>query len=141
MTLPDQGDAAAGPGAGWNTLELGLAAADTAAVRRWAEAVLTGLGEDDLTDALLVISELAANVFDHALLPARLRLRHSCDPCVVSIAAEDASPSLPSLVPPTHDSVRNRGMVLVDCLCADWGVARRVTGKTVWAVLPCAAAS
>ncbi|WP_329792185.1 ATP-binding protein [Lentzea sp. DG1S-22] len=112
-----------------------------AKVRRWAQSMLCELSEDDLVDVLLVVSELASNVFDHARFPARLRLRKSAEPCVVSIVAEDSSPDLPRLRPATPDSVRSRGMVIVEKLSERWGVVRRLTGKSVWAVMPCAAIS
>ncbi|MFD9701211.1 ATP-binding protein [Lentzea sp. NPDC059081] len=126
------------PGDGWNTFELICGVPDIAKVRRWVQAMLSDLVEDDLVDVLLVVSELASNVFDHARFPARLRLRKSAEPCLVSIVAEDSSPALPRLRPPTLDSVRNRGLVIVEGLSERWGVVRHLTGKSVWAVMPCA---
>ncbi|WP_053733891.1 ATP-binding protein [Nocardia sp. NRRL S-836] len=108
-------------------------------MRRWAESLLSDLVEDDLVDVLLVVTELAANVFDHALFPARLKLRMSAEPCVVSIVAEDASPDLPQLKPSSTESVRSRGLVLVDQLSEQWGTVRRAVGKSVWAVMRCTA--
>jgi anti-sigma regulatory factor (Ser/Thr protein kinase) len=101
--------------------------------------VLSRLHEDDLVDVLLVITELAANVYDHAQFPARLKLRRSVEPCLVNIVAEDASPASPQLQPSAADSVRGRGLIIVDQLSRRWGVARRVVGKCVWAVVPCPA--
>ncbi|KOV85597.1 hypothetical protein ADL03_14665 [Nocardia sp. NRRL S-836] len=120
-------------------MELVRAVPDTAKVRRWAESLLSDLVEDDLVDVLLVVTELAANVFDHALFPARLKLRMSAEPCVVSIVAEDASPDLPQLKPSSTESVRSRGLVLVDQLSEQWGTVRRAVGKSVWAVMRCTA--
>ncbi|MEU7481722.1 ATP-binding protein [Lentzea sp. NPDC042327] len=125
---------------GWHTLELVSAVPDTAKIRRWTRSILGDLGEDDLLDVLMVITELAANVFDHARLPARLRLRRSDEPCVVNVVAEDASPDSPLLRPSTPDSVRGRGMVIVNRLAERWGVVHRTVGKAVWAVIPCAPA-
>ena len=122
-------------------MELVSAVPDTADVRRWAQSILSDLVEDDLVDVLLVINELASNIFDHARLPARLKLRKTADPCVVSIVAEDSSPVLPRLRPSTPDSVRSRGLVLVDRLSERWGAVRRLAGKSVWAVIPCATVS
>ncbi|HEX7303008.1 ATP-binding protein [Lentzea sp.] len=127
----------ADPGGEWSTRELVRDVDDIAEVRRWARPVLRDLVEDDLVDVLLVISELVSNVFDHARFPARLMLRTSADPCVVTIVAEDSSPAMPRLRSPALDSVRNRGLVIVDKLSERWGVVRRATGKSVWAVVPC----
>ncbi|MET9225804.1 ATP-binding protein [Lentzea sp. NPDC003310] len=143
MTPAERGDAAPDAGADgeWHALELVSAVTETADVRRWARALLTDLVEDDLVDVLLVVTELASNVFDHARFPARLRLRRTDDPCVVSIVAEDASPDLPRLRPSTPDSVRSRGLVIVERLSERWGVIRRLAEKSVWAVVPCTTVS
>ncbi|ANZ43255.1 hypothetical protein BBK82_34675 [Lentzea guizhouensis] len=139
--MPAEQRTAATGADGWSTLELVSAVPDTAKVRRWAECVLADLVEDDLVDVLLVLTELASNVFDHARFPARLKLRRSAEPCVVSIVAEDASPVMPRMQPSTPDSVRSRGLVIVNQLSEQWGVVRRPAGKSVWAVMPCATVS
>ncbi|RDI18430.1 ATP-binding protein [Lentzea flaviverrucosa] len=128
-----------GPADAWLTLELADTAPDTGKVRRWVESVLPGLHEDDLLDVLLVITELVSNVYDHARFPARLKLRKSADPCSVSIITEDASPMLPEMQPSSPGSVRGRGLIMVDKLSEQWGVARQAIGKRVWAVVPCPA--
>lgn len=110
---------------------------DVGRVRRWAEATLSGLHKDELVDVLLVVTELVSNVYDHARFPARVRLRKSDEPCVVTIAVEDASPATPVLHPCSPDSVRSRGLVLVNQLTKQWGVVRRAVGKSVWALVPC----
>ncbi len=127
------------PVEGWHTLDLGDTAPDTGKARRWAQSVLPRLDEDDLVDVLLVITELVANVYDHAQFPARLKLRRSAEPCLVNIVAEDASPASPQLQSSAIDSVRGRGLIIVDQLSRPWGVARRAVGKCVWAVVPCPA--
>ncbi|MGW6929749.1 ATP-binding protein [Lentzea sp. NPDC054927] len=118
-------------------LELDRDVADLSRVRRWTEASLSGIHQDELVDVLLVVTELVANVYDHARFPARLRLRKSAEPCVVQIAVEDASPSAPALQPLSSDSVRGRGLVLVNQLAKQWGVVQRALGKSVWALVPC----
>lgn len=123
----------------WHTLELADTVPDTGRVRRWAESVLANLHEDDLLDVLLVITELVSNVYDHARFPARLRLRRSARPCTVDVFAEDASSALPRLRPSSPGSARGRGLIMVDKLSRQWGVARRAAGKCVWAVVPCPA--
>jgi anti-sigma regulatory factor (Ser/Thr protein kinase) len=120
-------------------LELLETVPDTGKVRRWAQSVLSTLHEDDLLDVLLVITELVSNVYDHGRFPARVKLRRSAKPCEVSIVSEDASAAAPQLRPSSPDSVRGRGLVMVDQLSKKWGVARRAVGKCVWAVVPCPA--
>lgn len=110
---------------------------DLGRVRRWTEATLANLHKDELVDVLLVVTELVSNVYDHARFPARVRLRHSAEPCVVTVAVEDASPSAPVLRPFSPDSVRSRGLVIVDRLTKRWGIAKRAVGKSVWALIPC----
>ncbi|SER46144.1 Anti-sigma regulatory factor (Ser/Thr protein kinase) [Lentzea xinjiangensis] len=127
------------PADGWHTLELVDADPDTGKVRRWTRSVLSNLHEDDLLDVLMVVTELVSNVYDHARLPARLKLRRSGAPCAVDIVSEDASSVPPQLRPSTPGSVRGRGLIMVDQLSKQWGVARRAVGKCVWAVVPCPA--
>lgn len=122
---------------GWHALDLTPATPDTGTVRRWTQSVLSTLHEDDLVDVLLVVTELVTNVYDHASFPARLKLRRSADPCLVDIVTEDASPAAPRLKQATPDSVRSRGLVIVDRLSRQWGVARQAVGKRVWAIVPC----
>lgn len=120
-----------------HVLELDREVADLGRVRRWTEAALSGIHQDELADVLLVVTELVSNVYDHARFPARVRLRKSGEPCVVKVAVEDASPSAPVLRPSSPDSVRGRGMVIVNRLAEQWGVVQRAIGKSVWALIPC----
>ncbi|WP_170068008.1 ATP-binding protein [Lentzea guizhouensis] len=118
-------------------LELNSDVADIAEVRRWARSALPELHEDDLMDVQLVVTELVSNVYDHGRFPARLELAGTGRPDGVTVMVEDASPTLPKLRPSSPDSVRGRGLVLVDQLSEKWGVTPRTTGKAVWAVVPC----
>ncbi|MDX8146908.1 ATP-binding protein [Lentzea sp. BCCO 10_0061] len=120
-----------------HVLELDRDATDLGRIRRWTEAALPGVHQDELVDVLLVVTELVSNVYDHARFPARLRLRKSAEPCTVTIAVEDASPSKPVLQPVSPDSVRSRGLVIVNQLAKQWGVVQRRVGKSVWALVPC----
>ncbi|ANZ36057.1 hypothetical protein BBK82_08225 [Lentzea guizhouensis] len=124
-----------------HVLELDVEVADLGGVRRWAESTLVGLHPDDLVDVLLVITELVSNVYDHARFPARLQLRKSDMPCVVTVSVEDVSPTAPVLRPPSTDSPRGRGLVIVNQIAKQWGAAQRVIGKSVWALIPCSLTS
>ena len=120
-----------------HVLELDRGAADLGRIRRWTEAALPGVHQDELVDVLLVVTELVSNVYDHARFPARLRLRRSAKPCTVTISVEDASSANPVLRPVSPDSVRSRGLVIVNQLAKQWGVVQQRVGKSVWALIPC----
>ncbi|MEU5734290.1 ATP-binding protein [Streptomyces antimycoticus] len=87
--------------------------------------------------ALLVLSELITNAVRHARVPGRqieTRYLHQGDK--VRIEVHDAADQLPKLRTPTPESVRGRGLVLVETLADQWGVTPRpAVGKAVWAVL------
>ena len=118
-------------------LELEQEVADLGKVRRWTEAVLAGMHQDEIIDVLLVVTELVTNVYDHAQFPARLRVQKSTEPCVVTVSVEDASSTAPVLRPFSPNSVRSRGLVIVNQLTKQWGTAKRAAGKVVWALIPC----
>ncbi|AEM88411.1 ATP-binding region ATPase domain protein [Streptomyces violaceusniger Tu 4113] len=87
--------------------------------------------------ALLVLSELITNAVRHARVPGRqieTRYLHQGDK--VRLEVHDAADQLPKLRTPTPESVRGRGLVLVESLADHWGVTpRAAVGKAVWAVL------
>ncbi|MFJ6592012.1 ATP-binding protein [Streptomyces violaceusniger] len=87
--------------------------------------------------ALLVLSELITNAVRHARVPGRqieTRYLHQGDK--LRLEVHDAADQLPKLRTPTPESVRGRGLVLVETLADQWGVTpRAAVGKAVWAVL------
>lgn len=111
----------------------------TAAVRHRAASILTALAEDHLHAVQLVVSELLANGHDHAGGARGVRLWHQRNPCRVRVEVDDASHRPPVLRAPTPQSLRGRGLVLVDQVARDWGCTSRPYGKTVWAVIDCTA--
>jgi anti-sigma regulatory factor (Ser/Thr protein kinase) len=108
-------------------------------IRRWCRQVLTHLGDRHLDDVLLAAMELIANAYDHGGGPRRVRVGHSRRPCWVRVEVEDHSPERPVVRPGHLDQVRGRGLILVDRLADEWGVADRpvLGGKCVWAVIGC----
>jgi anti-sigma regulatory factor (Ser/Thr protein kinase) len=92
--------------------------------------------EDAGEDALLVISELIANVIDHARTPFRLTV-HPDDPIgpTLQVAVEDSSTALPVQQPYEPYAVRGRGLQIVDQIATRWGYQTHHNGKTVWATL------
>ena len=106
---------------------------DLAEVRRWTGEVLSDLGEDEITDAKLVVSELVTNAYEHGQHPLHVRLHRARD--LIRIEVTDLSPQVPVVGRSSVRVTRGRGMVLVDKLCRQWGAVRHAVGKTVWAVL------
>jgi two-component sensor histidine kinase len=112
-------------------------------VRRWVRTILTSwnIGVDHAEDVMLVITELVANVVDHAA--TRMTVTINQDPGVVSVAVSDASNLLPRLQPLSSRAVRGRGLQLVDALSVRWGATplRPGPGKQVWAQIACSEVS
>lgn len=85
-------------------------------------------------DAVLVVSELAANALTHAGSSYRLRL--SADDRVLRIEVDDAGSGTPEPQPLTDTEEHGRGLHLVGALAASWGMEAAATGgKRVWAEL------
>ncbi|WP_395695617.1 response regulator [Nocardioides sp.] len=98
--------------------------------------------EEPLDDALLVVSELAANALTHARSSYRLRL--SASRAALRIEVDDAGAGTPEPQPLTDTEEHGRGLHLVDALAASWGMeAAETGGKRVWAelALPATAAA
>ncbi|MEV0093290.1 ATP-binding protein [Streptomyces sp. NPDC050738] len=88
----------------------------------------------------LVVAELAANAVAHCRTAGRdFRLYLAVDPdrfAVLRVELSDAcADTRPAPRPclPDDDAEGGRGLVLVEALSLDWGVADRPYGKTVWA--------
>jgi anti-sigma regulatory factor (Ser/Thr protein kinase) len=111
------------------------------AVRGWARHVLTGLGDDHLTDVLIVAVELVTNALEHGGGPRSVRLKRDYGTCVVHIAVEDSNtaqltPGVSRFGVAAH---RGRGLLMVNAASRLWGVRLdEVRGrKTVWTELGC----
>lgn len=79
-----------------------------------------------IADAELVVSELVTNAVRSGALTVRvaLELHHGH----LDLAVADDGPGWPTLVRPTVDDVRGRGLVLVDALAEQWTAEAIETG-------------
>jgi anti-sigma regulatory factor (Ser/Thr protein kinase) len=105
----------------------------TRAARTFVEGHLVDHDLDHLVnDVVLVMSELATNAVQHAGTPYAVMLS-SADGSV-RLEVRDGSSSGPTLVDASPSDLRGRGLLIVDALSRDWGVAATASGeKAVWA--------
>ncbi|MFR9801197.1 ATP-binding protein [Pseudonocardia sp. RS010] len=74
---------------------------------------------EDAEDVLLVVTELAANVVDHAGTPFEITLHREPGALHVSVRDECTTPPVPRGQDP-HAS-RGRGLLVVQAVSRDWG--------------------
>jgi DNA-binding NarL/FixJ family response regulator len=105
------------------------------AARQFVKRKLTEWGIDEpLDDALLVVSELAANALTHAHSSYRVRLAAS--DLALRIEVDDGGAGTPEPQPLTDTEEHGRGLHLVGALAASWGMESAGSGgKRVWAEL------
>jgi hypothetical protein len=109
------------------------------AARTFVRDALRSWGVRDVDDlAELLTDELVNNVVCHvgSLMEVRARRRKSS----IRIEVDDASTQPPVQRNPDGFDERGRGILLVERLAADWGVAVHDNGKTIWFELPLATA-
>ncbi|MFJ4096764.1 ATP-binding protein [Kitasatospora sp. NPDC089913] len=88
-----------------------------------------------LADALLVVTELAANVVQHTDGPGRLTL--TCHRHGIGIDVSDTSRTAPTVLPLSSENVHGRGLLLVAALTDSLTLTLDAgSGKTVHALLP-----
>ncbi|MGW0517291.1 MULTISPECIES: ATP-binding protein [unclassified Crossiella] len=114
---------------------LEVSAAACRQARLLVRATLAGWGVTGtvVEDAMLVANELVANVVDHAQGPLRLELLPRTGGVLIRVS--DGSPTPPRLHRGPVDSVRRRGLQLVEALSVRWGHQPTGQGKIVWAEL------
>ena len=87
-----------------------------------------------LDDALIVVSELAANAITHAGSDYRVRL--SSTQRSVRIEVRDGGAGTPEPQPQSLTSEHGRGLLMVAAIAASWGIERSEgRRKLVWAEL------
>lgn len=120
-----------------SALVLESSPASVADARRWVERFLesAGVSESCIDDAVLIVSELASNairhgngdVVCHAVLLDQGR-------CCISVL--DGGTGQPQIVQRSVEDVGGLGLVIVEQLAVQWGIAEFQGGKAVFAVVP-----
>jgi anti-sigma regulatory factor (Ser/Thr protein kinase) len=94
--------------------------------------------EDLAETAVLLVTELVANVVRHARATTAMRLRlHACRSGLL-IEVHDGDPCHPRPRTPAALDESGFGFVLVEALADKWGVRETPLGKAVWAELDAA---
>jgi anti-sigma regulatory factor (Ser/Thr protein kinase) len=104
-------------------------------IRAWVRACLLGRPAEVVADALLLVTELASNAYEHGGGTVGLRLSFPSSGGIARFEVDDRSDRLPPQTPPlvSPEAVRGRGLMLVASLSTAWGVVRGTEHKTVWA--------
>jgi anti-sigma regulatory factor (Ser/Thr protein kinase) len=120
-----------------SALVLASSAASVAEARRWTQRFLesAGVHATCIDDAVLIVSELVSNAVRHGtgdivchavlLNPGR---------CCISVL--DGGTGQPQVVQRAVDDVGGLGLVIVEQLAVEWGIAEFQGGKAVFAVVP-----
>jgi anti-sigma regulatory factor (Ser/Thr protein kinase) len=103
--------------------------------RAWIDAFLAERAVEDTVrdDTQLVVSELVTNALMHGDGP--LVLRASITGAAVQVSVTDSGDDLPEVLPLDPTRIGGLGLIVVDRVASDWGVAPFPGGKTVWAAL------
>lgn len=105
-----------------------------AAARRFVSASLLTAGETRLlTDASLVVSEMATNAVRHA--GSAFRVTVSRRGSAVRIGVEDVDAEPPRLRAASPEALGGRGVAIVEDVAGRWGWEATAEGKRVWAEL------
>ncbi|MFD8965025.1 ATP-binding protein [Streptomyces sp. NPDC059568] len=100
---------------------------------------LAGWGLSELEDsAVLIVSELLSNAGLHAKVTPEqiIETRYFRSSGALRIEVHDGSSDRPQPRTPDPEATDGRGLLLVDALADEWGVADRAgPGKMIWAAL------
>lgn len=105
--------------------------------RRMAEGVacLRWDFPDLVAPATLIVSELVANVVDHAHTMMTLTVAHRGSHLHLAVHDGASAPSVARTSAGGAVALRGRGLLLVQGTAATWGCDREGDGKIVWATL------
>jgi hypothetical protein len=113
--------------------ELGSPGEARALIR--AACLAWGVDDGVRDDAELVVSELVANVVDHAGTRCTLDVSKSDEGLLIEVRDFYSCPS-PQARPVDPLARRGRGLQVVAAVSSRWGVTPFPDGKSVWALLP-----
>ncbi|NYD42738.1 SpoIIE family protein phosphatase [Nocardioides panaciterrulae] len=103
-------------------------------VRSWAEGWLAAqVAVEHRDDVLLVVSELMTNAVRQADGAVRTTLQ--AEDRGVRVEVFDRGHRMPVLSDTDLDATGGRGLLMIEAVCAEWGVVEELEGKTVWARL------
>jgi anti-sigma regulatory factor (Ser/Thr protein kinase) len=115
------------------TVDLQPTARSIPTARRMVGELLTAwAAPHDRQDAELLVTELVANVVDHAGGESVLTLEVTLSGVWLRIAVVDGSAIRPVVQQLDHEAVRGRGMQLVEAIADRWGAEDHQGGKRVW---------
>lgn len=80
-------------------------------------------------DCELVVSELMANVVQHARTPVTVRLVVDT---ILRVEVHDGSSIVPAMAEAAGDAESGRGLFIVEALSSAWGISPTPAGKCVW---------
>ena len=115
------------------SIDLPPTAASVPVARRLVRQLLLGWGaRQDRDDAALLVTELVANVVDHVGGTSCLTLEATCSEDWLRLGVVDCSPTRPAVRDLDPESVRGRGLHMVELLADRWGCEDHRDGKRVW---------
>jgi serine/threonine-protein kinase RsbW len=103
------------------------------AARHFVRETMAGQSSETIDAAELMTSELASNCVRHAQTEFELVVRTGRE---IRVELHDDGEGAPMVLAPTPRQVTGRGLLIVDAMSSDWGVAPTPTGKQVWFTLP-----
>jgi anti-sigma regulatory factor (Ser/Thr protein kinase) len=106
-----------------------------AARRMVSELLIAWAAPHDRQDAEMLVSELVANVVDHAGGESILTLQVTLSDTWLRISIDDGSAIRPVVRELDHQAPRGRGMQLVEAIADRWGAEDHLGGKRVWVEL------
>ncbi|MEK9521472.1 ATP-binding protein [Streptomyces venezuelae] len=91
------------------------------------------LGESQLDDVLLIVSELVTNAYRYGTEPGdSILVTVLTTTELVRVEVHDPCRTFPRIRVESGERARGRGLNLVDGLALRWGVDERPMGKAVW---------
>jgi anti-sigma regulatory factor (Ser/Thr protein kinase) len=115
-------------------LSLNRNPAEVARARRYVAQHCADMPSDVRSIAQLLTSEVVTNALEHGAGDIWLRLCKA--ESALRVEVTDASGAEPRPQQATPDSLRGRGLMILESLASTWGVApAEPTGKTVWFTL------